>query len=221
MTPNDVAKFANVKLPFNPCSFRELYSIEYAEARTCLGFDFWEQMIAALANYSDKPQYTSGTTYSIDDVAIFEGVAYQATKQTTNQPTVTSDWTPAPKFTGDCATNFDELFCNHLAPYLASRILALRLPFIWKKITDMGVLEYNGQQYESTNSDEYDRLLNAVHRDRSIAWANLQHYLANQNEEVCFQQYLGFKTDECECGCGSDNGQCKRHQRGSGGYQFA
>ena len=144
MSPTEVIKYSGVKLPFNPCSFSELYQIEYHQARTCLGIELWEAMIAALADYSSVTEWIQGTTYNQDDLVSFRGLVYIATAVTTdNMPTVAADWDLAPKFAaGDCQDSYNTLYCSFLAPYLAKTVLHQRLPYIKTRIHDIGVLEY-------------------------------------------------------------------------------
>lgn len=201
----------------NPCSFRDLFLIEYREARNCLGFDFLDDLKAAMADYSAAPAYVAGTTYNLDDVVSFEGIFYKVTVATTTAlPTVKTDWTVAPKFdpAGACGAKYEEFYCNFLAPYLAYTVLSNRLPYMRNAVTDLGVIQYQGNRYDASNKDEYSSLQYAVDRDREIAWFNMEYELTeNLKEDSCFENFKGF-DDECKTGV------CRPTRNRSGVYRF-
>lgn len=200
LSPSDVPRYTGMKLDSSPCTFRELYNIEYYEARKCLGMDFWNALIAALADYSAEPEYTAGTTYAIGDIVSFSGVYKIALVATSNVPSVAADWDNAPKFTGTCATLYDNLFCNFLAPYLAAKVLAVRLPYIWTQISDKGVVVFNGGQFETADDNGYTRLITAIHRDANFIWGNLCDYMQDNETETCFALWPQFEQTSCGCG---------------------
>lgn len=223
MTPNEVIKYSGVKLPFNPCSFQELHAIEYHQARTCLGFDLWEAMVAAVADYSATADWVSGTTYNQADLVKFQGYVYIATAVTTTEmPTVKADWSLAPKFDSGnaCATKYDDFFCNFLAPYLAKKILHQRLPYVKTRIMDMGILEYADNRYETAEEDSVTRLQNAIGRDAAMAWGNLQHYMDQdaQKDDTCLAGYLEYQTSDDECS--TQPGGCRPKRSRVGIYRF-
>lgn len=221
LTPKDVIQFTGVNINVTPCTFRELYNIEMYEARKCIGYDFWLVMVAALADYSDKPEYTSGTTYSEGDVVKYQGVYKIALQDTDKVPTVSTDWENAPRFSGDCAESYDGLFCDFLAPYLAHKVLAKRLPYIWTQIRDTGVVTFNGQTFETADSNELTRLQNAIYSDASMILGNLKYYMGldAQEENTCFAEWPGYEDNT---GCGCNRRSCARcnPKQTVGGYSF-
>ncbi|MEL6275696.1 MAG: hypothetical protein AAFU03_11380, partial [Bacteroidota bacterium] len=86
LSPSEVIRWTPVQLPFNPCTLRELYGIEYEQAKSCLGLQLWQAMIDALADYSEATYYNADTTYQIDDVVIWNGGYRIATAPTTQIP---------------------------------------------------------------------------------------------------------------------------------------
>lgn len=215
INPTEVIYFSNVRLNFNPCTFREVFQIEYQEARTCLGIDFYNDLIAALADYSAAPAYEAGTSYLAGEVVRFKGIYYQALVDTSELPTVATEWEPAPKFTGACADQYNDFFCDFLAPYLAFTILAIRIPYVRTQATDLGIIEFSGMQYEPAEADQYQRLLHAIDRDRAMAWNNLVFHLEQDlSEDPCFANYKGFEENEC------DKGNCSRNINRAGLYRF-
>ena len=195
LSPSEIKNYTGVDLRINPCNFRDIYNIEYAEARQRLGLEFYEDLTNALADYSAEPEYVAATTYAIDDVVKYQGIYYKALVENTGiTPTVAGRWEVADKFTGACAAVYNELWCNYLAPYLSNLVLAQRLPYIWTQIKDIGVTETD----DNTDGKKYDRLQAAINRDKERAWNNLSYYLALEEnaDNTCF---ANFKTN-CENG---------------------
>lgn len=223
LTPKDVIQYTGVNVNVTPCTFRELYNIEFYEARKCLGFDFWQAMVAALADYSAEPEYVSGTTYNEDDIVKYQGVYKIALQTTTAVPTVSTDWENAPLFTGDCAESYDGLFCDFIGPYLAHKALAKRLPYIWKQIRDVGVVEFNGQQFQTTDSNDMTRLQNAIYSDASMILGNLKFYmdLDAQKENTCYAEWPAYENTETgTCGCNLITCNTCNPKIHVGGYSF-
>lgn len=222
MTPSEVIRYGNLKLDFSPCTFRELYSIEYGEATACIGFDFWSAMVAAKADYSSAVSYESGTTYPADSIVEFRGEYKRAKVETTQVPSLASDWETAPKFAGDCAVSYDDFFCTFYAPYVAAVVVLKKLPYIITQIADTGIV-YGGKSYNTTDGELINSLYRAVGRDKSEAWANLLHNmsLAIVQENPCFSLWPGYQeTTTCGCGCGSVAGECRNKYFQIGGYEF-
>lgn len=160
-----------------------------------MGLEFYEDLIGALADYSAEPEYLAATTYAINDVVKYQGIYYKALIENTGiTPTVSGRWEVADKFTGACAQAYNELWCNYLAPYLSNLVLAQRLPYIWTKMGDVGVVEVE----ESVSEGKYNRLQNAINRDKERAWHNLSYYLALEEnvESVCFENFRNFNCGE-------------------------
>jgi len=201
MTTSEVVRFSGVKLNTPPCSFEELFTIEYHEGRLVLGEALWESMREAVADYSSESSWAEGT-YNQGDIVLHRWTYYQATTTTTAQPPKAPDWEVAPKFEGSCQAVYDDFFCQFWAPYLAKRILTIRLPYIRTQIDGLGVLEYSGGAYDTSNPADYDALKSAVSRDAAMALGNLKFFMSKeaQTDEDCLAGYLGYQTDECDDG---------------------
>lgn len=204
---------------------RELYNIEYRQGRKTIGYDLWQRMITAQADYSGAEEYDPGRTYSAGETAKYKGWYYAAVTETTGAPpSNTAVWAEAPKFdpAGDCAEEFEELWCTFLAPYLANLTLAQRLPYLHTQIKDIGVLNYGGDSYDTADETSYDRLIKALYRDAELIKGNMRHYLNAEAkaENPCFEGYAGAeKKDDCK------NGEPERNRTGAarrvpGGYDF-
>jgi len=201
MNPLLVVAHSGVKkLSIEQCSFHDIYSIEYQQARDCIGIELWQSMITALANYENDPTITEWdpeTTYTEDEIAYHEGIYYISLQDDNDaQPGANAFWDPAPIFdtTNSCAAHYEELFCNHMAPYLAHTILFKRLPF-------MDAVEYKDKKVARTEFEEMQRIYNAVSRDRATAWGNLIYYMSTEASQAiyntCFSGWIGAKDDDC------------------------
>ena len=204
--PSDVIQYSPVKLTFNPCEFRELYNIEQEQRRKCLG-GLYNDMVAALADYSTAVNYVSGTTYNEGDVVAFttnlQRLYYVALVTTTALPTVATDWELAPRFTGNCAETFEGVFCDYIGPYLAHTVVGNRMPYIYTKLTDVGVTQYQDANHAWADDKQYTRLQNAVFRDRDTVWKNFEEWMGEdaQKENDCLKNWKGYET-KCGCKCG-------------------
>jgi len=225
MTVSDVVQFGDVKVPFSFCSIGEVFQIEYREARTCIGMDLYDAMVAAKADYSDVEEYVAGT-YLAGEVVLFEGKYYEALTETIREPTVVSDWKVADHFTGPCAEAYEVFYCRFLAPYLAKVVLSEKLPYIVTQISDGGIT-YRGRKYNQEDAAGIKRLEWAIVRDQENAWANASYYLAKREERFeegdCFEGWkptVEKKENECgKCG-GNDCSECRIERRSVGGYEF-
>lgn len=224
LTPKDIIQYTGVNINITPCTFRELYNIEFYEARKCIGYDFWQALVTALADYSAEPEYVSGTSYNEGDIVGYNGVYKIALQATSAVPTVSTDWGNAPRFTGECADSYDTLFCDFIGPYLAHKALADRLPYIWTQIRDTGVVNFNGQQFETTDDKGYTRMQTAVHKDAAVILGNLKYYMAldASEENPCFAEWPGYESTDGDYACGCNRASCNtcNPKRRVGGYSF-
>lgn len=220
MSPSEVVDYSGIKkLNNNLCDFKHIYQVEYEQARKCIGVKLWKAMIAALVDYSATPAWASGTTYNLDDLVKFKGLIYKATTTTETQPPTIPDWELAPKFEGSCAATYETIFCDFLAPFLAHKILARRIPYIRTMITSMGTIEYNGQDFETTDQKDYTSLVNAINKDAGIAWGNLMHYMDEEDQKAlkdsCLDGWPPYETEDC-----SNGSQCNTRHHRTGVYRF-
>lgn len=225
LTKADIVKYTPVALPFNPCTLREAYLIEYTEAHKCIGEDLWLAMLEALADYSTAQQYSSGTTYQVDDVVAYKGVYKVAIVETNQLPDFADHWGNAPKFTGDDANDFDELYCFFLGPYLAHVILSERLPYIITQLSDQG-LTYGGRKYNAQDKARIESLERAIYRDREKNYQALRHYLS-QPANVAKEAFAGWiknkQFEDLACDCNKTNcNECNaRRPKTVGRYRIA
>jgi len=199
MTPQSVTRHSPVKkLSIEQCSFSDIHSIEYMQARHYIGFDLWTSMLAAMADYSAVAEWTPGTT-PMDELRKFNGVVYKALQETEEQPPALLHWIEAPIFdeAGACATDYENFFCDHLAPYLANTILFYRIPY-------MDAVEYKDKKVKRSDGDGIKRIYDAVSRDRAMIWGNILHFM-RQDAQIqkqasggCFEGWIGATDETCK-----------------------
>jgi hypothetical protein len=194
-----------VKLPFSPCPLRELYLIEYSEGLKTLG-QLWVEMVEAQVDYSAARQYIDRSEgYAAGQVVIYRGTYRVAATTTTDDPSNATVWKEAPKFVGECAEVYADLYCNFVGPYLAYTVLAERFPYLVTQLGDQGVT-YGGRNYNIQDKALMDSLLRAVYRDKSKVKTVLDHYL-NSTDSKCIQSYPGLGSSDRSCTC---SGQCSK-----------
>lgn len=215
LNPEEIKEYSGMKMSAPICDLRNIFSVENYEARNRFGYEFYLDLIAGLADYSASAEWTTGV-YVAEDVVIYRGIYYQAKENTSQPPTDKTKWRTAPKFvqTG-CGEKWEELFCNYLGPYLASAVLANRLPFIHSSISG-GVIEYKGENFNPVTEAVYTRVSTAIQRDKDLAWSNMSHWLAlDENyEDTCFEKF----KDRHETDCNRTATGTRQHR--SGLYDF-
>lgn len=202
ITPSEVVKYSGLGVSFPICDFKMIAMNEKFEMRQCLGKQFYRDMLADLADYSDVEEWSPLTSYIVGNLVVFDGTVYEAIDTSEGIEPLNADfWTLADKFESDC---YNEFFCEYLGFYLAYIMLRIRLPFIWTKIEGRGIIQFNDQSFSTVSSKDFDRLDAAVLRQIQIANDNMIDYLKENKDNECFANYQGFVCDECgckPCGC--------------------
>lgn len=220
ITEQEVIYYGGISITGSPCSFRNLFNIEYREFRNCLGIDFREDILGAVVDYSSKPNYTSGTTYALGDIVRFNGSYYKAKKETTLIPSMVSDWEIAPKFSGTCSDLYEELYCMFLAEYLALVVLRATAPFLATQIGSEGIIQFQGTNFKPADEKAVSVLQNAINQQGLIVWNNMVAWIKdddhNRCEEACFENLKICKNG----GCGCVSVFCSTSKSTTGGYRF-
>ena len=220
LTPADIIRYTPVKLDFNPCTFRELYAIEYAEAVRCIGATLWNAMVANLVDYSSARPYVT-KSYAVGDAVVWRGGYRVALVETTQAPDYAVAWGDAPRFG---SATYEDLFCSFLGPYLAYVALSQRLPYILTQVTDQG-MNYGGRRYNAQDVDRIKSIERAVFRDRERAWQVLENFMLSdenrEDEELSgWKLYVDEAITPCNCNLNTCH-ECKdRRPNNVGRYRF-
>lgn len=202
--PRDVVELANMTLPGNACTFRQLFNIEVFEFRHSLGTGFRLALLDQLEDYSSALIYKANLAYAAGDVVKYqvgEALEYYKAKVnvTANQiPTDADKWMIAPRFKDSaCQDAFTELYCDYLAEWLSLSVMIKRLPFLFNSITDKGVLQYDGLSYNASNRQGQLSLFHALDTNRSIVFSNMVAWLLAKKDDACFST-INF-SQACSC----------------------
>lgn len=217
----DIVRFTGINVNMNTCTFEDIYPVEYNVFVKFLGFDFYTDLLAALADYSGADEYDSGATYPTDTVVKYKGRFYKALEENTGvDPNTAGKWELAPRFDpgAACGTKYEAFFCDFLGPYLANCLLDSKVAFIWTQIHDAGAIQFNGASYSAIEDGAYTRLKRAISNDIRVRLDNLKHHLKDQYEDDdCFKNFLDFTgQDDCE-GIEAPGGKNETY----GGWRFA
>lgn len=208
MTPSLVIQYSGVSLSFPVCDFNTLAMNEEYEMEECLGGDFYQDMLDDLVDYSNTEEYSPLESYIIGNTVFFDGVAYEAIAVVEGiEPPNKDYWQLGRRFGSDC---YEDFFCRYLAYYLAHIILRLRLPFIRTRIEGRGTLQYEGQDYKTSDRKDYESLDAAILRQIQIAQANMLRFLKKNKTNTCYENYIGFGCSEC----GKQNCDCNKEHQG-------
>jgi hypothetical protein len=185
------------KLP--TCGNSDIYQVEQRERRRCIGNDFYDALVADLANYSAATQYEAGTEYVDGDTVIYNGLYYTATTTTTNAPSNHQDWTYADKFN---EADYNTFWGGFLGPYLAVNVLAWVMPFAATKVASQGVVRNFGENFQSASASDMKRLQAALNARIVTVNENMREYLKDQTENTLFALHPDIeKLNSTDCGC--------------------
>lgn len=214
MTPFLVIKYSGLYLTFPLCDFSIIDLYEEYEMRECLGEDFYKDMLDDLFDYSDTEEYDVQQDYIIGDTVFFDGQAFKAIAASQGiEPLNTDYWELGKKFNSDC---YEHFFCNYLVYYLALIILRHRLPFIRTKIEGRGTIQYDSQDFKTSDRKDYDTLDASILKHIQISQSNMINYLNKNKTNECFLNYIGFGCS----GCGNIKCDCNKEHQGHE-YLFA
>ena len=156
-----------------PCDVNDIRQVETTFARECLGEELYKSLVDGLADYSAATEWSGGTV-AANTVKLYKGVYYKAKVNTTNEPTLKSDWELAQKFTAQ-ANN--DLWCNVLGRHLALLVLQSTLAPVSTPTTGMGNVKRKGTGFDAATESESLRKYHWVSAQLLGSWDNLEAYL--------------------------------------------
>lgn len=205
LTEKEVIFYSGVKLQSLKCDFRMIRRTVLYEFRTVLGLGLWKAFTENLNDLSSAENYESGVTYQKDKLVNYKGKVYQASKETSNQPPLNTDWKEPDKFAKEC---LNSLFCEYgLAEYLSHKILIDRLPHLAVQVGASGAIKQRGQNFEAASLKETQMLVSSHTTQAAICLDNLDWYIKDNKDSDCFSGYLPFE-EYCDC-CGVKLSDCQ------------
>lgn len=165
LQPNDVLRFTQVSKEFPVCSLALIRQVERAEAYSCIGFPFYERLLADLVDHSGAPQWSKATTYGVGDVVLYNQVYYVATASSTGiiPSNALNYWDYAPRFTTQA---YEDLFIDGaLGSYLAHLAVRQSLGFGLISFGANGIVAPQGNTFDSPTEamvKKYQNNLDAI-----------------------------------------------------------
>lgn len=177
ITPQEVIRYSDIDLNTAVCNFRQINQIESYLFGTKFNSDLYKDLLADLIDYTDVETWKVTDVITTGTKKLYNGQYYVALADSTGiAPSNKEQWEPGRKFESDC---FNDLWCDVLANYLAMCILENRLPKIWIKVKNDGIIKTKGELFESVSSKDYESFHGSVIRDCEICYYNLMDYIKN------------------------------------------
>lgn len=192
------------KNDFPPCDISDIFNVEMAERRKCLGKDFYDELVGDLVDYSAVESYIKGNSYVVDEVVEYKGVLYKALGSTTSEPSVKGEWELAPKFTTE---KFEELWCRYLGKYLALVAVRNSLTSVSSKVTGAGIIKIEGENFRPAKDAEVIGVMDHVDSMVRMVYENMHDWILEEKAggEVAFDKYRRIDEyddgDLNECSC--------------------
>lgn len=200
----EILEFTGLPDTFPKCRISSIFSTEYSEFTKCLGADFYKKVKECLINY-DCTNYDNEKAYVKDDTVAWNGVIKIALQDTTgNIPDHSTYWGLAPKFSCKC---IEMIWCTFLGEFIAWSVVRMNLPFMFRQFGANGLVKKLGPKFEGVDIKDFHTMQAAVMREIEQSFSNLDHYMTNNNEDGCFDDYKGNQKG-CGCHCGCEDPKC-------------
>lgn len=110
-----------------PKGLFDIDSVEETLVNDCLGTTLWNALLADQTDVSEATLWDCNTTYSLDDIVLFEGRYYTSTENSNQTKPCSKDakWVETPKFETDC---YNKLW-SYLVKVISARVYSEALPF--------------------------------------------------------------------------------------------
>ncbi len=189
----------------------KIHDVDIIEAENdlftnCFGIDFYKELKDKdhLADYSAVDEHVQNQSYNAGDKVIFKGIIYKAKATTTNEPTYSTDWEVAPKFT---TSKFNDLWCNGLSKILALKVMHNTIPILSMEMRENGVVKATGGDFEHASSREIQSVLDHFKSRIESLRSVVDTWIKANNDDNTFDKYKPIKekiTSDC-----SEDEDCK------------
>ena len=177
--PREVIIYSGISPHFPPCDVQDISQVEIHIFRRLLGWDFYKDMLSELVDYSGAEDWEAGD-YTTGDVVKYKDLFFVAVVDTSSNPD-TEDWRIADKFNTEC---YNDLYSNHLARYIALRVLHNTIPLSSTPITAQGVVKRFGDNFQSAEASTVSTLMKWVRSNEDVTFDNMIDYMAEN--EGCY-----------------------------------
>lgn len=187
---------------FPQCELSDILQTEEWEFRNCLGWDLYQDMLSALADYSKSPAWTS-QSYSIGAVVRNGGMFWISKRGGTNtEPLIENDyWALAPKFDSSavcgcdpeadvlCGEMYNEIWCRYLARYLSLKLAKVTIPRIAISATGNGVVRSTASGMVPADEKEIKYLIQGIETQSIQVFDNMMAWIKREDREDCFGEF--------------------------------
>lgn len=192
---SDIIFFTGLPKEFPACEWRVIFGIEYFEFTNKLGYDFYLKLISELVDYSSVADYDSTSNYTTGDFVKYSGIFYEAIDDSTGKsPNNTLYWKFAPRFATEC---YEILWCNFLGEYLSWCVVLDRLPLLANQIHQNGVVKLMSAVFEAADNKDFHVAMKSVSSKKDRCLFNLDNWMRTNNDEKCFDLYIGLIDNSC------------------------
>lgn len=160
--------------------------------RVWLGMEFYEDLLANLADYSSFSYFQEGTTYALDSVVLYRDKLYKA-KASTNgsKPTDSTYWGAAPKFESETYTFFWD---RYLKTVISWHVFHSGVIYQALRTSELGVSRVGGREDSETrpaSARELTAFKSEISSDLNDFLQTMDRYL--RANKVSFPNYLPNK----------------------------
>lgn len=212
-TNDSVKRYARTDQHLTACGDADIIEVERIEFLGCLGWDFYQELLANEPDYSSAATWAPGS-YAEGDVVKYRGYYKIATTATTQEPNG-AEWENAPTFEEPL---FETMWCEYLGRYLALCVVRNDLAGHMVKVSDKGIVRQVSENTIPATRAEVELLSKDIDRKISGAFKLLDTYLMDNKTAlkgdgvtVAFRNYAGIKNT-----CGTT--PCANRKRNRNGY---
>lgn len=216
LSKTDAKRFSELGEAFPSCDLTDIFQVELTEFRKCLGIEFYEKLKSSLADYSDTPQWVTGSNIEGNTVKN-RGTIWTAKTTTASEPIAENEyWGLAPKFdiSTDCGAAYNDFYCLFLGRYLALSVVLQTGGRSAVNLNASGITVKHGDGYAPADSKQRQFFFESIRSQIANTLENMRFWVNNHASKSCFSDSLLIENGD-GCGCGTaQNRDCKPFKTG-------
>jgi len=197
---------------FPQCELSDILQTEEWEFRNCLGWTLYENMLAALVDYSTEPEWTS-QSYGIGAIVRHNGVFWVSKRGGTNtEPLIENGyWGLAPKFDSTaacgcdpnaevlCGVLYNEIWCRYLARYLSLKVAKVTIPRVAITVTGNGAVRSTANGMIPADKNEIQYLVQGIETQLIQTFENMMAWIRRTDRVDCFGEFDALCKPVTKC----------------------
>ena len=190
ITPGEVVRYSPESGKYPPQMVeRHIFRKEQKFARECLGFDFYDLLIADLKDWSNIKAWVSGTSYATGDLVNYYGLIIESKVDSNNnnpcEDTGGTYWMLADKFNTAC---YQTLWENYMRDYLAFSVMATSLDHTTYPVSAKGAQEWaqegSGSGSKSASYQVFVGRKNKLLNDAADILENMKSWVLREHNDA-------------------------------------